>query len=342
MISIDVFDWDHRVVSLYSMAIPVLLGETVTGPQQVGSGRDGQARTRARGLTAASITVVCWASAFVAIRVAVRSFTPEEVAWLRFFSAALVLGMAAIASGMALPSLRDLPSFLGLGLIGHALYNLALAWGQVRVPAATASFVIASAPIWMALIAVAMGYERPSAGRVIATLVSLGGVALIAVGRGGRLVLDPPALVVVAASVMQAVYSMGQRPLLERYSALQVSTFSVIAALLWLTPFGPSALRHLAEHPWPHGAAALFLGVVPTAIGYSTWALAMKNLAPSAAGAFLYLVPAVVLGLAWAFLDEFPSAMAVLGGALVIVGVIAVQRLAPPRLIREPVRRQGR
>jgi len=187
---------------------------------------------------------------------------------------------------------------------------------------------------------VAMRHERPSAGRVIAMLVSLGGVALIAVGRGGRLILDPPALVVVAASVMQAVYSMGQRPLLERYSALQVTTFSVIAALLWLTPFGPNALRHLTEHPWTHGAAALFLGVVPTAVGYSTWAVAMKNLAPSAAGAFLYLVPAVVLILAWAFLGELPNAMAVLGGALVIAGVIAVQRLAQPQPVHEPVRRQ--
>jgi drug/metabolite transporter (DMT)-like permease len=112
--------------------------------------------------------------------------------------------------------------------------------------------------------------------------------------------------------------------------------------LLWLTPFGPSALHHLAEYPWTHGAAALFLGVVPTAVGYSTWAVAMKNLAPSAAGAFLYLVPAVVLGLAWAFLGELPNATAVLGGALVIAGVIAVQRLAQPTLVHEPDRRQGR
>jgi uncharacterized membrane protein len=122
---------------------------------------------------------------------------------------------------------------------------------------------------------------------------------------------------------------------------LQQATFSVIAALLWLTPFGPSALRHLTEHPWTHGAAALFLGVVPTAIGYSTWAVAMKSLAPSAAGAFLYLVPAVVLGLAWAFLGELPNAMAVLGGALVLAGVIAVQRLAPPQPVHQPALRQG-
>jgi drug/metabolite transporter (DMT)-like permease len=146
------------------------------------------------------------------------------------------------------------------------------------------------------------------------------------VGRGGRLVLDLPALVVVAASMMQAIYSTGQRPLLSRYSALQVSTFTVFAALIWLTPFAPGAIRHLLERPGP-GAAAVFLGVVPTAVGYSTWAIAVRNLSPSAAGSFLYLVPAVVVALAWAVLGEVPSSLAVTGGALVVVGVLAVQRL---------------
>jgi len=286
-----------------------------------------EARARRRGLAAASITVVCWASAFVAIRVAVRSFAPEEVAWLRFFSAAVVLGVVALFTRMAFPRARDLPALAGLGLVGHALYNLALAWGQARVPAASASFIISAAPIWMVVLATALRQERPSAARVLAMLVSLAGVALIAVGRGGRLVLDPPALVVVAASVMQAAYSMGQRPLLSRYSALQISTFTVFAALIWLTPFAPAAIGHLLVRPWSHGAAALFLGVVPTAVGYSTWAIAMRHLAPSAAGSFLYLVPAIVLALAWTVLGELPSGLAVLGGVLVVVGVVAVQRL---------------
>jgi len=289
-----------------------------------------------RGFAAAGATVVCWASAFVAIRVAVRSFAPEEVAWLRFCSAAVVLGVIALVTRMPLPRARDLPALAGLGLVGHALYNLALAWGQARVPAADASFIISSAPIWMVVLAAGLRQERPSVARAAAMLVSLGGVALIAMGRGGRLVLDPPALVVVAASVMQAVYSMGQRPLLSRYSALQVSAFTVFAALIWLTPFEPTAVRHLFVRPWSHGAAALFLGVVPTAVGYSTWAVAMRNLSPSSAGSFLYLVPAVVLVLAWAILGEFPPGLSVAGGVLVVIGVVAVQRLRDrprPRLV---------
>lgn len=286
---------------------------------------------RAVGLLAAAITVVSWASAFVAMRMAVRSFTPDEVAWLRFLSAGLALGAAALATGLPLPAWRDLPRFAGLGLVGHALYNLALARGQAQVPAATASFIIASAPVFMVAFAVALGAERPRAATLAGMLVSLGGVALIAIGRGGRLVLDPPALIVVAAAAMQAAYSLGQRPLLARYSWLQVSTFTVLSALLWLTPFAPGALRHLGERPWTDGAAALYLGIVPTAVGYSTWAVAMRHLAPSAAGSFLYLVPAVVLAMAWGVLGELPTWPALVGGLLVVAGVVAVQRIGRAR-----------
>ena len=276
--------------------------------------------------------MVCWASAFVAMRVAVRSFPPQEAALLRFASAGAALGALALVRRMPLPALRDIPRFAMLGLVGHALYNLALAEGQTHVPAASAGFIIASAPIWMVLMAAATGrHERPSVIGVGGMLLSLLGVGLISIGRGGALVLDASALVLLAAAVMQAAYSMAQRPLLLRYTALQVSTLTVLAALLWLLPFAPRALARAVHAPWPHTASALFLGIVPTAVGYSTWSVAMQHLAPSVAGSFLYLVPAVVVLLAWALLGEVPAAITVVGGALVVVGVVVVQRLGGAR-----------
>ncbi len=265
------------------------------------------------------------------MRVAVRSYPPQEVALLRFVAAAAALGVLALVQRMPLPALRDLPRFALLGLVGHALYNLALAQGQSHVPAATAGFIIASAPIWMVLMAVPMGQERPKLASAGGMLLSLSGVGLISVARGAALVLDASALALLAAAVMQAAYSMAQRPLLRRYSALQVSTLSVLTALAWLAPFAPRALVHAAHAPWQHTAAAVFMGIVPTAIGYSTWSAAMRRLSPSVAGSFLYLVPAVVVVLAWALLGEVPAAMSVAGGGLVVAGVVIVQRLGQGR-----------
>lgn len=280
-----------------------------------------------RGLGAALATVVSWASAFVAMRVAVRSYPPKEVAVLRFLSAGLALGLFAIGTRMRLPARRDLWRFAALGLVGHALYNLALALGQAKVPAATAGFLIASAPIFMLLIAALLGQERPTALGGAGMLLSFAGVGLIAAGRGARLSFDPAALILLAAAALQAAYSMGQRPLLARYSAMQVSTFAAVSALAWLSPFAPGALARAAHVPLRHTAAALFLGLVPTAIGYSTWSVTLRYLRPTAAGSFLYLVPAVVVGLAWALLGEVPGVAALAGGGLVVAGVVVVQRL---------------
>jgi len=112
------------------------------------------ARARARtaplplqGLAAAALTVVCWASAFPAIRIAVREFGPLEVAFLRAAAAAVVLGGIAWARREPLPALRDLPLLAGLGVVGHSLYTATLSLGETRIPAGTASFLIASAPI---------------------------------------------------------------------------------------------------------------------------------------------------------------------------------------------------
>lgn len=286
----------------------------------------GSTESRLPGLLFASLTVLCWASAFPAIRIAVQVFPPVEIAFLRALSATLVLGVLGFAMGMGLPKLRDVPRFALLGFIGHALYTAVLSQGQARVPAAMASFLVASAPIWMVLVGWLTGRARVTPRALGALGLSLGGVLLISVGRMGSFRLDAPALIVVAAAILQAVYSLGQRPLLERYSGLQVVTYSAFFALVCFLPFGLSALARAVQAAPPALFSALFLGVVPTALGYWCWAETNRRLPVDVAGSFLYLVPAVVLVLAWGLLGERISPISLAGGSLVIAGVLLIQR----------------
>jgi len=289
----------------------------------------------ARGLALAAVTVLCWASAFPAIRIAVRGFGPLEVAFLRASAAGLALGAIAVVRREGLPALRDLPVLAGLGLVGHSLYTATLSLGQTRIPAATASFLIASAPIWMVLIGRLTGTERVTRWGMAGLLVSLTGVLLISLGRGGALRLNRYALVVLGAAVLQAVYSMGQRPVLARCSGLQMVTFAALFAALGFLPWSGRALAQFAQAGAGPRGAVLFLGVVPTAVGYWTWAGANRHLRASAAGSFLYLVPPVALLLGWAVLGETPTALALGGGLLVIAGVAMVQRLGRTGRSRE-------
>lgn len=280
-----------------------------------------------RGAVLAVVTVLCWASAFPAIRIAVRGFGPLEVAFLRAAAATLALGAIAVARRVGMPDWRDLPALAGLGLVGHALYTATLSLGQTRIPAATASFLIASAPIWMVVIGRLTGTERVTRWGLAGLLVSLAGVLVISLGRGGALRLNGYALAVLGAALLQAVYSMGQRPLLARRSGLQVVAFAALFAALGFLPWSGRALAQFALAGAGPRCAVLFLGVVPTAVGYWTWAGANRHLPASVAGSFLYLVPPVALLLGWAALGEVPTFLSLAGGALVVGGVAMVQRL---------------
>ena len=140
------------------------------------------ARKIARGVFAALVTVLSWArrsSPFASQLEAFRQrrspgFVFSRRAWsLRWWLS--LRGCDARRLAIALPFVP--------WAIGHALYNLALAWGQAEVPAATASFIISSAPVWMVVFAVVLGQERFRGAAVAGMLLSFAGVALIAIGR---------------------------------------------------------------------------------------------------------------------------------------------------------------
>ena len=284
------------------------------------------AALRLQGLSMAALTVLCWASAFPAIRIAIRAFGPMEVAFLRALAASAALGAIALARRSALPALRDLPYLAALGLVGHALYTATLSLGQTHIPAATASFLIASAPIWMVLLGRLAGVERIGWWSGAGLLVSLLGVLLISLGRAGGLKINAYALIVLGAAVLQALYSLGQRPMLSRYSGLQVVTACSVCAAVGFLPWSGRALAQFQQAGAGARGAVLFLGVVPTAVGYWTWADANRHLPVSTAGSFLYLVPPVALLLGWAVLGEAPTLLSLAGGALVVGGVAMVQR----------------
>lgn len=178
-------------------------------------------------LITAGIAAVLWASAFPAIKVALQEFSPYHVALLRYCAASAALAVVALVKRLPLPALKDIPVFLLLGLIGFTIYNIALNYGQVTVPAATSSFIVASAPIWMAIIAALFLGEKLKPLGWFGIILSFVGVGIIALGSAGGIQLNVRALAILGASLASALYSLGQKPLLKRYSPLQIVTYAI-------------------------------------------------------------------------------------------------------------------
>ena len=285
-------------------------------------------------LLAAGITVIFWASAFPAIRVGLQAFDPFQVALLRYGTASIVLAIYALATRMPLPRARDLPSLALLGLIGFSLYNALLNWGEVTVPSAIASFIIAGAPIFMALFATLFFGERLRPVGWMGILISFVGVSVIAFSSGGNATFDPRALVILAAALAQSIYSVGQKPLLKRYSPIQFTTYAIWFGTLFLLVFAPGLPQAIQAAPADALVAVVYLGVFPGALGYATWSYVLAHLPASTAASFIYLVPAFALVIALVWLGEVPSLIAVIGGLLVVAGVITVNLLGRAR--RQP------
>ena len=289
-----------------------------------------------RAVAGLAVTVVSWASAFPAIRVALPELGAAGLSGARLAIASLALLVAAPLVGVRRPAARDLPLIVLCGATGMTAYQLLLNAGERVVPAGTASLLIATAPVYAVLIAgFALG-ERPTRRQVGGSAVAFAGVAVIAVSRGG-VEFRTAALVVLAAAVVQGTYHAIHKPLLTRYTGFEVTCYAMWAGTVLVLPWAGALVTRLPDAGADGLAAAAFLGLVPSAIGFVTWADAVGRVDMSVAASSLYLVPVVAIAIAFVWLGEVPHAVELVGGAVAVGGVVVANRRSGQRAPRSAV-----
>jgi drug/metabolite transporter (DMT)-like permease len=282
-------------------------------------------------LGAALLTVCLWASAFVGIRYAGRELDPGPLALARLLVASAALGAMMLIRRPPMVGRAGLPGVITCGVLWFGAYNVALNAAERRVDAGTASLLVNVAPLFIAILAGRALKE--GVGRLLlgGCAVSFTGVALIALGtsRHGLSAGWGAALCIIAAAVY-AVGVVAQKPALRYGSPLAVTWLACAIGAVCCLPFAP-ALVHQLGHV--HGSAVawtVYLGVVPTAIGFSTWAYALARTDAAKLGSTTYLVPPIAVLLGWIMLGEVPPLIALPGGILCLAGV-GLARWTPRR-----------
>jgi drug/metabolite transporter (DMT)-like permease len=156
--------------------------------------------------------------------------------------------------------------------------------------------------------------------------IAFAGVLLIAVATSDGLALSFGAVLCFIAAVVYSITVIVQKPLLEHSSALTVTWAACMFGLLVCLPFAPKLASELGDASGSAIAWSVYLGLVPTAIAFTTWAYALARTDAGRLGATTYLVPPIAILLGWALLDEVPPLLAVGGGLLALVGVIVSRR----------------
>jgi len=289
---------------------------------------------------AALVTVVLWASAFIAIRGAAPYFDPGSMALLRMAIGSVALGVIVARRGVRWPPRRAWPLILVWGLAWFCFYNLALNTAEQVMDAGTAAMIVNLAPLIVVLIAGLVLSEGFPRALVVGAPVSFLGVALIgAESWSGHVQWWGLALALVAA-ILYAACTLVQKHLLRSVDAATLTWLGATAGAVALLPWTGALIPELRSAPIGATLSVVYMGIFPTAIAFTTWAFVLRRLSAGRTSATTYVVPAVALVLSWAVLGETPTPITLLGGALCLVGVFIAQarrrRTAPAQIDVEP------
>ena len=272
---------------------------------------------------AAAVTVVAWASAFVAIRFVGEDFSPGGLALGRLLFGSAALGaMLLVRRRWVPPSRRDWWLLALCGLAWFAVYNVALNAAEQRVDAGTTAMLVNIGPILIAVFAGLLLGEGLPRWLMIGVAVAFAGVVLIATSTSQSAEADAFGVALcLLAAVTYAIGVLVQKPLLGRLPGLQVTFLACLIGAVGCLPFGGQLASDAGSAPWDAVAGLVYLSLVPTAIAFSTWAYALARMPAGRLGVTTYAVPPVTVLLSWGLLGETPTTLALVGGGICLVGV---------------------
>jgi drug/metabolite transporter (DMT)-like permease len=277
-------------------------------------------------LGAALLTVVFWASAFVGIRDAGEDLSPGPLALARLVVGSLILSAFVLVRRERLPGRGNILGLVLCGLLWFGLYMVALNAAERRVDAGTASMLVNVGPILIVVLAgflLKEGFRRTLlAGCALAFV----GVAVIALADAQRGASALGAALCLLAAVAYAGGVVSQKPVVSRIAPLPATLLPCLVGTAACLPFLPMLVDELGEASASAVAWAVYLGAVPTALGFTTWAFALARTDAGRMGTMTYLVPPIAILMGWAFLGETPAALALVGGALCLAGVALARR----------------
>jgi drug/metabolite transporter (DMT)-like permease len=279
------------------------------------------------------IVAVVWGINFSVVKYALTDFLILSFTVVRFVLAALFLFSVMLLNREPLSIDRqDRAAIVKLGLIGITAYNLLFMYGLKYTSASNSALLISLSPLFAVLILALSGKERITTRITIGLGLASAGVFLIINSRYGGFHFNPSDIVgdllTLCASLFWALYALMAKPLLEKYAPIKVTAYSIAAGSILLLPL---SVHELVQQPWagisvPSWLALGFSAFIAAGVAFTFWYQGIKQIGVTRTIVYHYLMPCVAVIFAALFLSERITFLLILGGILILIGVLIVQR----------------
>ncbi len=277
---------------------------------------------------------VVWGSTYLAIRIVVETIPPLTGSAVRFLIAGSLLYAVTIRSGDAAGDRPGRLEWRDAAIIGGLLLaggNGLLAIGEQTIPSGIAALIIATLPLWVAILGRVFFGVVLTRMIVVGTVIGFAGVALLVGPVGGSGGLDPFGVVVVllspvfwaTGSLFSRTAHVPRRPLVG--TAMQMLAGSAILFVLAVVTGDLFRLR-TAEITPESVAALVYLVLVGSLIGYTAYVWLLRVAPISLVATYAYVNPVIAVLLGWLILGEPLEPRTIAAGAIIVVAVAVIVR----------------
>ncbi|MDA1028773.1 MAG: DMT family transporter [Bacteroidetes bacterium] len=281
--------------------------------------------------------ILMWGINFPLIKVILEVMPPFVLNIFRITAAGLVLGYIHLRrskwsfSTFWAPLRTDTRAFISISFVGWILYQIAFITGLNMTDAGNAAIIMASSPIWTALLARIMGVDRLSKLSWFGLFVSIMGTSTIVVLGSAEISLSSELLmgnaIVLAAAVFWGSYTAMTKPMVAKHSPLPLTVISLLIALPLLLVF---SIPYWKLVDWSlvtgwYWVAIFFSGSLSTGIAIVFWNNSVRKLGASHTAAFGNMVPLVALFSSYFMLGNEIIPAQLIGGTLIIGGLVVMR-----------------
>jgi drug/metabolite transporter (DMT)-like permease len=275
---------------------------------------------------------IFWGGTYLGMKFALVSFTPALMAGIRHMSAGLILFTVGRIRRDPLPTFKEVKNAAVVGVLLLLIGNGLVAWSEQRVPSAIASLMVASVPLWIALMNWRFGEKKqPSILQMTGILLGIFGIAILVLksSQGGVGNFDIVGLL--ALLVASLAWSAGS--LYSRFAKLPSSAFNNVSIQMLtggfllltfalingeFTRLDVSAITNQAL--W----AMVYLILFGSVIAYTSYIWLMKNVNPTWVSTYAFVNPIVAVLLGWSIGGETLQGTALVSALVILTAVVII------------------